>query len=142
MATAKRKVRRLRGSRFHGWGQVGQHRKSGRRGGRGRAGLHKHKWTWTVKYDKDHFGKNVFTPPNRVEVGSWINVGSLNEIYQKYESHSSDQGDLPVLDLTKLGYEKLLGGGSASRPLKILVKQFTTTAKEKVEKAGGQLVKV
>ncbi|MEM4427493.1 MAG: 50S ribosomal protein L15, partial [Zestosphaera sp.] len=40
----------MRGSRTHGYGRVGQHRKAGSRGGRGAAGLHKHKWTWVVKY--------------------------------------------------------------------------------------------
>ncbi len=141
MVTGKRKVRRLRGSRTHGWGQVGQHRKSGRKGGRGQAGLHKHKWTWTVKYDKEHFGKNVWAPPNRVEVSSWVNVGNLEELYYRYGTVGSSTDELPVLDLARLGYMKLLGGGSASRALKVLVKEFTSSAKEKIERAGGVLVK-
>jgi len=33
-----RKTRKMRGSRTHGYGQVGQHRKSGSRGGVGKAG--------------------------------------------------------------------------------------------------------
>ena len=35
MATRFRKSRRQRGSRYCGWGQVGQHRQSGSRGGIG-----------------------------------------------------------------------------------------------------------
>ncbi|MGA2874798.1 MAG: 50S ribosomal protein L15, partial [Nitrososphaerales archaeon] len=54
MASRLRKVRRLRGSRTHGWGQIGQHRRTGSKGGSGMAGLHKHKWSYTVKYMPDH----------------------------------------------------------------------------------------
>nr|MDQ3961331.1 50S ribosomal protein L15 [Thermoproteota archaeon] len=48
MATRFRKSRRQRGSRYCGWGQVGQHRQSGSRGGVGGAGKHKHFWIRTV----------------------------------------------------------------------------------------------
>ena len=42
MATRLRKTRKLRGGRNMGWGQVGQHRASGHKGGLGIAGLHKY----------------------------------------------------------------------------------------------------
>jgi len=59
----ERKSRKLRGrSRTMGWGSVGQHRKSGSRGGKGAAGLGKHEWTWTIKYAPDWYGKRGFTP--------------------------------------------------------------------------------
>ena len=48
-----RKIRKQRATRYHGWGQVGQHRKSGGRGGKGKAGGRKHFWIRTVKYEKD-----------------------------------------------------------------------------------------
>ncbi|MEM3921728.1 MAG: 50S ribosomal protein L15, partial [Nitrososphaerota archaeon] len=57
MGTRHRKSRKRRGSRTCGWGQIGQHRKSGSRGGHGHAGMHKHKWTWVLKHDPDYFGK-------------------------------------------------------------------------------------
>ncbi|MGI0041355.1 MAG: 50S ribosomal protein L15, partial [Nitrosopumilaceae archaeon] len=40
MATRLRKTRRLRGGRHMGWGQIGQHRASGHKGGLGRSGMH------------------------------------------------------------------------------------------------------
>ena len=46
LPTRTRKSRKYRGSRTHGYGQIGQHRHSGSRGGHGNAGLHKHKWSW------------------------------------------------------------------------------------------------
>ena len=48
MATRFRKSRRQRGTRYCGWGQIGQHRQSGSRGGVGQAGKHKHFWIRTV----------------------------------------------------------------------------------------------
>lgn len=75
MPHRKRKVRKKRGSRPHGYGRVGLHRGKGMRGGRGKAGLHKHKWSYTVIYAPDHFGKRGFKPPRRVEANI-INLGS------------------------------------------------------------------
>jgi len=42
MATRLRKTRRLRGGRNMGWGQVGQHRASGHKGGFRISGMMKH----------------------------------------------------------------------------------------------------
>ncbi|MEM2955643.1 MAG: 50S ribosomal protein L15, partial [Nitrososphaerales archaeon] len=71
MPTRLRKTRKLRGSRTVGYGQVGQHRKSGSRGGKGKAGLHKHKWSWTVKYAPNYFGRDEFKPPRRTVAKKW-----------------------------------------------------------------------
>ncbi|MGC8557261.1 MAG: 50S ribosomal protein L15, partial [Fervidicoccus sp.] len=47
----RRKVRKLRGrTRTMGWGRIGQHRKTGSKGGRGAAGMLKHKESWMRKY--------------------------------------------------------------------------------------------
>lgn len=49
MPTRLRKVRKKRGSRYYGYGQIGQHRGGGSRGGRGRVGRkRKHLWTARV----------------------------------------------------------------------------------------------
>jgi large subunit ribosomal protein L15 len=132
MPTRLRKVRKLRGSRTHGWGQVGQHRKSGQKGGTGNAGLHKHKWSWTVKYAPDHFGKDSLKPKRESKPHKWINVGELEALL-----HSQNTSEI---NLTKLGYEKLLGAGSIKTPLKVIVKSYTAQAKAKIEAAGGKLI--
>jgi|SRR5579885_3144717 large subunit ribosomal protein L15 len=130
MPTRLRKVRRMRGSRTHGYGQIGQHRQSGQRGGHGNAGLHKHKWTYTVKYEPEHFGRDPFKPPNQSKPSRWINVGMLDQI-------SSGKRKL---NLTELGYKKLLGSGNVSLPYEIIVESYTERAKAKVEKAGGKIL--
>ncbi|MCD6511973.1 MAG: uL15 family ribosomal protein [Thaumarchaeota archaeon] len=130
MPTRFRKVRKKRGSRTHGWGQVGQHRKSGSRGGRGKAGMAKHKWTYTIKYEPDHFGKDKL--PKKSFIKKWVNVGQLDSIAERLGKE--------VLDLNSLGYEKLLGAGEVKKPYTVIVRSFTELAKKKVEDAGGRVV--
>ncbi|MEM3068590.1 MAG: uL15 family ribosomal protein [Nitrososphaerales archaeon] len=136
-----RKTRKLRGSRTVGYGQVGQHRKSGSRGGKGKAGLHKHKWSWTVKYAPNYFGRDEFKPPRRTVAKKWINVSQLNEIYEglsKIGKIKKKDGKA-LIDLTDLGYDKLLGEGEVKHPYYVMAKSFTKSAKDKIEKAGGVL---
>ena len=49
MATRLRKTRKLRGGRHMGWGQVGQHRSFGHKGGLGRSGHLKHLASTVIK---------------------------------------------------------------------------------------------
>jgi large subunit ribosomal protein L15 len=139
MATRKRKIRKLRGSRTVGWGQVGQHRKSGMKGGVGKAGLHKHKWSWTVVYAPDYFGKNGFySLSTHRKSKKWINVGELELLYERLQEKKAVNG-MPLLDLTSMGYDKLLGKGKVSKAFSIVVGKFTSKAKESIESAGGKI---
>ena len=128
MATRLRKVRRLRGSRTHGWGQIGQHRRTGAKGGSGMAGLHKHKWSYTVKYAPDHFGSNKWQPPNRTVTRRWINLNQLEALANGNE-----------IDLVSLGYDKLLGQGEVKSALKVKVNRASGSAIEKIKSAGGSI---
>jgi len=126
-----RKARRYRGMRTHGYGQIGQHRHSGSRGGHGNAGLHKHKWSWTGKYDPDHFGRDPFRPPSYYgKAETWANVGDLDSL-----ANGSKE-----LDLVALGVEKLLGSGDVSGSYQVKVGAFTKRAQAKIEAAGGKIV--
>jgi large subunit ribosomal protein L15 len=130
LPTRLRKVRKLRGSRTHGWGQIGQHRKTGAKGGRGMAGGHKHKWTKLLK--TDYFGKNGFKPPTSVEVKA-ANLIQVSTIAERTGQE--------VVDLAALGYTKLLAAGKIFRPLTIVVDSWSEKAAEKVKAAGGRLLK-
>src|SRR6201988_1067606 len=129
MASRLRKVRRLRGSRTHGWGQIAQHRRTGAKGGSGLAGLHKHKWSYTVKYAPDHFGSNIWRPPNQVITEKWINLYGLGGL--------QPQGE--VIDLAALGYDKLLGEGTVHGALKVKARRASQSAIEKIKAAGGSI---
>lgn len=140
-----RKTRWHRGSRTCGWGRVGQHRKSGSRGGYGKAGLHKHKWTWTVKYAPDHFGKRGFRCPTGKGELKTINVGRLQELVDEMimrgELKPGEDGKIEV-DLEKLGFEKLLGEGKVLKPLIVKVSEVSEEAERKISEVGGQVVRL
>jgi large subunit ribosomal protein L15 len=138
MATRFRKSRRQRGSRYCGWGQVGQHRQSGSRGGIGGAGKHKHFWIRTVIEEPNHFGHDAFNSYNRNLVYKWINIRDLNSVVAKHGK--VDQDGKVILDLTSLGYDKLLGGGKVNSAFAVKVASISASAKEKIQQAGGEVL--
>ncbi len=141
----ERKSRKMRGSRTHGYGSVGQHRKAGSRGGRGAAGMHKHKWTWVVKYHPDWFGKRGFKNPNPSTTKGGlrtVNIRELCEVVGELLSKGvlRSEGGFIKVDLLELGYNRLLGEGELTMPLKIVAPSATKTALEKVKRAGGEVI--
>ncbi|MDT7869113.1 MAG: uL15 family ribosomal protein [Thermoproteus sp.] len=140
-------VKYRRGTRTHGWGRVGQHRKSGSSGGKGMVGFHKHKWSFVMVHAEEtsgwpFYGKHGFKQPKAISV-AWrpINVGRLEELLEEMESRGAavKEGEQYVVDLPKLGYNKLLGGGRVSRPLIVYTPVATRDAVEKIAKAGGEV---
>ena len=60
MIRTKRKINKQRGSRSVGGGCTKKRRGAGNKGGKGNAGASKQHWTWTAKFDPDHYGKHGF----------------------------------------------------------------------------------
>jgi len=137
MATRLRKSRRHRGSRYCGWGQIGQHRQSGSRGGIGGAGKHKHFWIRTVIEEPNHFGHDPLNSYSRFLVKKWINLKDLKNLSFRFVGKKDEQ---TVLDLRSLGIQKLLGGGNIYESYVIKVAQASASAKEKIESAGGTII--
>ena len=135
-----RKVRKFRGSRTYGWGQVSQHRESGSRGGRGNAGKHKHHWSHTVKYEPDYFGKQGFHSLQG-DVHT-VNVGALSELIEKYDLAETIKKNKGVIDLDQIGFGKLLGQGKIGSPIIVRVKEYSQSALKKIEEAGGQILRI
>ena len=140
MPSRLRNVRKFRGSRTCGWGQVSQHRESGSRGGRGQAGKHKHGWSHTVRYEPDYFGKQGFHSLQRAV--TTVNVGMLSEIVEKCDLADSIKKNKGVMDLSQLGIGKLLGQGKIGSPIIVRVNKYSQSALKKIEEAGGQILKV
>ena len=140
MPHKERKLRKQRGSRYMGWGQVGQHRKSGMRGGKGKAGGRKHFWLRTVKYEPERFRKVGFLPPSAKKPSPvTINVGELEDLARAILTDYGVKGG-NELDLTALGIDKVLGRGSIGVALNIKVSAITSSAQEKIEEAGGSII--
>jgi large subunit ribosomal protein L15 len=136
MPHKQRKTRKMRGSRTHGYGRIGQHRDAGSKGQR-KVGRHKHLWSYVVTHEPDYFGKHGFTSPQSLKrKESIINISKLNELSQKF----SDEKGTTHVDLTSLGFTKLLGTGNITKPLIVNVASCSKTAAEKIKKAGGQVL--
>ena len=52
----------------------------------------------------------------------------------------ADESGRVVLDLTSLGYDKLLGGGSISGAYMVKVAKISEGARSKIEAAGGGII--
>lgn len=145
MTTTKQgKHKRFRGHRtYHG-----AHRKwrgGGSRGGRGAAGMHKHKWSLTVKYDKDRFGKRGFSrPPSTIRDVRSINLSTIEEMMNHFleKKFAEKEGSAMKVDLHKAGYDKVLGSGKVTKPLIVQAKTFSKLAEKKLSEAGGKAVKI
>jgi len=141
LARKNRKVRKLRGSRTHGWGTSGQHRDSGSQGGRGRSGRWKHKWTYTVKHEPQRRGKLGFRCPTGKGILNTINVGELSQLAERLlaQNKAKEENGKIAVDLSEFGYEKLLGGGKATRRLAVKVSKYSESAAKKIQEAGGEI---
>jgi large subunit ribosomal protein L15 len=137
MATRLRKSRKQRGSRYCGWGQIGQHRASGSRGGVGGAGKHKHFFIRTIKEEPNHFGHEQFHALRSSDVQKWVNIKELNELVKFSET---DKDGKVILDLDKLGIGKVLGTGILNSAFTIKVRKISDSAKNKIISAGGEVI--
>ena len=115
-------------SRYHGRGKKAG-RGAGKRGGRGNAGLNKHKVMTRLKYMPGHWGMHGFNRhPGLRGVNSSLNLGQVAEI-----------AECDSIDLSEMGFDKLLGRGSIDRALTIKVAEASAKAIQKVEAAGGSI---
>ena len=140
---ASKRSERFRGSRTRGRGKKAG-RGAGMRGGRGNAGLHKHRFMWLLKNDRDHFGRHGFKRHKSIsKQPRIINLFTLQDMLPTFleKNLAKKRGDAIIIDLGKAGFDKLLSKGTVRHKLKIKVKNATANSIEKIEKAGG-LVKL
>ena len=118
-------------------------RGAGHRGGKGLAGGHKHHWTWMVKYDPNHFGKYGFKrPQGSIYEYNPVNVDYLDEKCEELVSKglATKEKKTIVIDVTEIGYNKVLGKGRISTALTIKSPQFSKSALKKIEETGGEAI--
>ncbi|MCD6512355.1 MAG: uL15 family ribosomal protein [Thermoplasmata archaeon] len=117
----RKKTKKMRGSHTCGRGFKKKARGAGNKGGTGMAGAkHKHlKWRW---------GRHGFVHHGVKREKRVINVEELKKF----------DGD--EINLTELGYDKLLGSGNIDRAIKVHVKEATEKAVNKIKEAGGEVI--
>ena len=123
-ANKRKKVVKYRGTTYHGAGHRKKRRGAGSRGGRGRAGSGKRGKAKKQSWGK--LGKKGFS--GRKKKIKTINISALNGMGKE------------EIDLTSLGYDKLLGTGKLNVKVNVKVNQFSRKAEEKIKAAGGAIV--
>ncbi len=125
-----RKHRKMRGSRTQGYGRIGQHRDAGSKGYR-KVGMHKHRWSIVSNLDEHYFGKHGFHSPQSLHTKvNAINLNKLDDLAQNQTT----------INLTEMGYTKLLGTGKITKALTITVPACSAAAAEKIQAAGGKVL--
>ena len=140
MSQGNRKIIKKRGSRSCGYGNAQKHRGAGSRGGRGMAGSNKHKWSRISKFNPGYFGRSGFKRPNPKETKA-INIGYINQNMENWVKKGVAKSEKKkyLVNLTDIGYDKLLGAGKVTYPIKITVDKYSALALQKVEDAGGKI---
>ena len=131
----RRKKNKLRGQRTHGKGDTKNKRGSGSRGGIGRAGSHKHKYSkYYMVFGTEK--KKIKGKPRLLTV----NLDDLARLIPSWEKENKVErkGKAIILDGKKIGIGKILGRGSIEFP--VFLKNIKASAKtvEKIEKAQGK----
>lgn len=136
------KKKKNRGSRSHGRGTKNG-RGAGERGGRGKAGLNKHKYKSIAKDDPDYFGPKGFTrPQDLIEEDEVINIYQVEEKLDDLIEMgvAEKKGSTYEVDLVDAGFDKLLSKGKTHYQMKIKVPNTSNKAVRKVEEAGGEVI--
>ena len=140
----RKKNERQRGHKTHGWGAKKKHRGKGHQGGAGMAGSGKRADSKkpSIWKDEHYFGKFGFVSKTPKAKISAVNVSYIEQHLRKFLSNKliKKEDNVYIVDLEKLGYNKLLGDGRVSIKFKITTPYASKTAVEKVKEAGGEII--
>ena len=140
----RRKSSRMhgRGQGTHGWGARKKHKKSGHRGGKGMAGTGKRadqkKTLVTKLYGHGYFGKRGITSKRTwKDKRKRINLQDIELNLEKYGKKSGDKWEINLQDYKVLDSFHEYG---VKNKLIIKAREASTSAVEKVRKAGGEIL--
>jgi len=142
----------MRGRRTHGYGRVGQHRKSGQRAGRGKTTQwKKSKKSYYLKQkelgfpDPDwDFGKKGFKRPQDIVRIYKVNTINVKDLDQKIDSlvigkKATKSGNTYSINMNEINIQKILGKGEINKVINLTVNKASQKAIEKIEGAGGKI---
>jgi large subunit ribosomal protein L15 len=112
------------------------------RGGVGKAGPKSHHWILTVKGLRPPIGKKGFKrPQKRQKKDKTINVSHVEAMLPTLinEGTATKKGNTYQINLTEMGYKKLLAQGEIESPLNLIVEEASEKAIEKIKGAGGKV---
>lgn len=122
------------GNRSFGGGNTKNRRGKGNRGGKGRAGYHKHKWLHTIKYEgtnKVNRGIQGFSNPSRKS----FKTVSLGDLYLKLSTFPKNAEGVYQIELRGAS---VVSGGAFDAKAHVKASRFSAPAIKAIEKAGGK----
>ncbi|MBD3209851.1 50S ribosomal protein L15 [Candidatus Micrarchaeota archaeon] len=132
MKRRPKKTRKYLGTRSHGRGNTKNRRGAGCRGGRGMAGIDKHKWSWAMNVDKNYYSKIGFANPTRKTVDA-VNLYEINQMALKKKLEK--KGDKYQFEFDG----KVLATGSVTVPLSIRAASWSKNVEKKLKESGGEI---
>ena len=142
----------MRGRRTHGYGRVGQHRKTGQRAGRGKTTQwKKSKKSYYLKQkelgfpDPDwDFGKKGFKRPQDIVRIYKVNTINVRDLDQKIDrlvigKKATKSGNTYSINMNEINIQKILGKGEINKIINVSVNKASQKAIEKIESAGGKI---
>lgn len=136
MRRKERQKKKYLGHRSFGRGNVKNRRGSGNRGGRGKAGRDKHKFTWITAKSPGYFGRDRFYPVNSPPP---MPVLHLYEVQQNATAgRLEQQGGNYRVEFQG----KVLSTGKISVPVSIRALAWSKRCEEKIKKSGGSIEKI
>lgn len=143
MVQAKKSNRSsMRGTQTYGYGSKKKQRGKGNHGGSGDSGQGKRSAAKKPSYQaKGYLGKQGFVNQKPIS----INVVNLKLIEDNFDNLLNkeliiEKDGFFEINLTNMGFDKLLGNCETTRKYKITVKFTSKKSKERIESVGGQII--
>lgn len=140
----RKKNSRQHGGTTHGWGARKKHRGAGNRGGRGNAGSGKRgdakKPSLLWEKGHKHYGKVGFKTHNSFRIET-VNISDIESKIDYYVSQklAEKKGDVYTIEISKIGFHKLLGTGAVKKKMNITAEYASEKAILRVQEAGGKV---
>ena len=142
----------MRGRRTHGYGRVGQHRKTGQRAGKGKTTQwKKSKKSYYLKQKELGFpdpdwdmGKKGFKRPQDIVRIYKVNTINVRDLDQKIDrlvigKKATKSGNTYSINMNEINIQKILGKGEINKVINVSVNKASQKAIEKIESAGGKI---
>jgi large subunit ribosomal protein L15 len=134
MARLGKRNRKFLGSRNHGKGNAKNRRGKGNKGGWGRAGMHKHRFSYITVHERHfmaHGGRYGFHNQNATPQLPVVNLWHIEQLALSGKLEKRDGRDYYEFE------GKVLGSGQITRPVTVKAARFSGKAAEKIKAAGG-----
>ena len=138
----RKKFSRYRASMTHGKGSKKKRRGSGNLGGAGMSGSGKRAASkkpsnWK---EKRYFGKYCFVSKSKKNIVP-VNISYIDANLNKLPADTiKKENNFYSIDLSRLGFNKLLSSGKAANKYKITVQYASKKAIEKIKNSGGEVI--